>query len=463
MRLTVLLITAALAAHADPKPNVVFVLADQWRAQATGYAGDPNLRGKTPVLDRLAAESVNFRNAVSCTPVCTPYRASLLTGQYPLRHGLFLNDAPLGTAATSIAQAFAAAGYDTAYIGKWHVDGHGRTAHIPEARRQGFAYWKALECAHDYNRSPHYAQDDTQRRIWDGYDAFAQTKDAQSYIAARGRDAKPFLLVLSWGPPHNPYDTAPAAYRQMFDPAAITLRPNAKDTPAYRKDLAGYYAHIAALDASLGDLLKTIDAAGIRGNTLFVFTSDHGDMLGSHDAIRKQKPWDESIRVPLLIRLPGAPAPGRALGMPINTPDLMPTLLGLCGIPAPATVEGDDFSAVVRGGRPEPQGHAALIACYTPFGEWGVRQGGREYRGVRTPRHTYVRDLNGPWMLFDNHADPYQLTNIVNRVASADLQQRLDGDLRCLLERTGDDFRPGAEYIRKWGYAVDATGTLPTD
>ena len=441
----------------DRKPNVVFVLADQWRVQACGYAGDPNLKDRTPHLDRLASESVRFTHAVSCCPVCTPYRASLLTGQYPLTHGLFLNDVCLGTNATSLAQAFARAGYDTAYIGKWHVDGHGRSAYIPPERRQGFDYWKVLECTHDYNRSPYYADGDPTLRLWDGYDVEAQTRDAQTYLSAHARAAKPFLLVLSWGPPHNPYGTAPERYRRLFDAAQLTLRPNVEGDP--RKDLAGYYAHIAAMDDCLGDLMRTLDETGLRDNTVLVFTADHGDMLGSHDQIRKQKPWDESIRVPLLVRAPAVQKSGRAIDAPINAPDLMPTLLGLCGVPVPSTVQGEDCSGWIRGTAPSDR--AALIACYTPFGEWTRARGGREYRGVRTVRYTYVRDLGGPWLLYDNACDPYQQTNLVGRAECAALQAQLEGELQKLLGDTKDDFQPGPAYIAKWGYTVDKTGTVP--
>ena len=443
------------------KPNVVFVLADQWRAQACGYTGDPNLQGKTPELDRLASESVDFTHAVSCCPVCTPYRASLITGQYPLTHGLFLNDVCLSTKATSLAQAYAQAGYDTAYIGKWHLDGHGRSAYIPPERRQGFDYWKVLECTHAYNRSPYYAGNDSSLRVWEGYDVIAQTRDAQAYIAGQARQAKPFLLILSWGPPHNPYETAPEAYRRLFEAERLALRPNVdKGDRAARRDLAGYYAHIAAMDACLGDLLKTLEDSGLRDNTIFVFTSDHGDMLGSHGLARKQKPWDEAIRVPLLVRYPAAQAKGLQLDAPINTPDLMPTLLGLSGVRIPKSVQGDDFSALVRGAA-APADNPALIACATPFGEWTRDKGGREYRGVRTARHTYVRDLSGPWLLYDNQADPYQLANLVNAPEHAALQARLEAELQRLLARTGDDFQPGPAYIANWGYTVDKSGTVP--
>ncbi len=435
------------------------MLADQWRAQACGYSGDPNLQGKTPVLDRLASESVNFTNAVSCCPVCSPYRASLVTGQYPLTHGVFINDVCLDSKVTSIAEAYAGAGYDTAYIGKWHLDGHGRKAYIPPERRQGFDYWKVLECTHDYNRSQYYAGDDPTPRIWEGYDVFAQTRDARSYIASHAKGPRPFLLVLSWGPPHNPYETAPEKYRQMFDPEKIILRKNAERKHA--KDLAGYYSHITAMDSCLGELLATLDENGIRDNTIFVFTSDHGDMIGSHGQVRKQKPWDESIRVPFLIRYPAVQNGGRKVSMPVNTPDIMPTLLGLSGIPVPASVQGDDFSAILRG-QAAPEDNPVLIACPSPFGEWTRAKGGREYRGVRTKRYTYVRDLNGPWLLYDNEADPYQLDNLVNREEHKALQTRLETELVKLLKKTKDDFGPGQTYIAKWGYKVDSNGTMST-
>ena len=134
---------------ASRSPNIVYVFADQWRAQATGYAGDPNLKGLTPNLDRLAAEGVNFTHAVSTCPVCTPYRASMLTGQYPLTNGLFLNDLSLNPDAVSIGKVLKGVGYNTAYVGKWHVDGKGRGSYIPKERRQGFDYWKVLECTHN--------------------------------------------------------------------------------------------------------------------------------------------------------------------------------------------------------------------------------------------------------------------------------------------------------------------------
>jgi arylsulfatase A-like enzyme len=197
------------------KPNVIFIFADQWRAQATGYAGNAQVR--TPNLDALALQSVNLSNACSGIPVCTPYRASFLTGQYAHTHGLFMNDAHLEPNGESIAHAFAGAGYDTAYVGKWHVNGQGRTQPIARDSRLGFDYWKVLECTHNYNHSEYYEGDSTEKQVWEGYDAEAQAFDVADYIS-RHDGERPFFLTLSWGPPHDPYQTAPERFRNLYDP-----------------------------------------------------------------------------------------------------------------------------------------------------------------------------------------------------------------------------------------------------
>jgi arylsulfatase A-like enzyme len=446
-------------AETPRRPNVVYVFADQWRAQATGYAGDPNVQ--TPHIDEMHGQCLNLPNAVSGWPVCSPYRGSLITGQYPHVHGVFCNDVCLNRGSISIAEAFKGVGYHTGYIGKWHLDGHGRTSFIPRERRQGFQYWKVLECTHNYNESYYYGDADEKLK-WEGYDVFAQTRDAQQYIRDHAANG-PFALFLSWGPPHNPYQTAPDEYNALYDPETLELRPNV--TPEMeemaRKDLAGYYAHCTALDKCVGDLRQTLRDEGIADDTIFVFTSDHGDMLGSQGEIRKQRPWDESLRVPFLIQYP------RVLGtnarsdeLIINSPDIMPTLLGLSGIDVPRTVQGTDYSPVLRGeSNDRPEG--ALMSCLNPFGEWTRPKGGREYRGVRTTRHTYVRSLDGPWLLYDNDADPYQMDNLCNKPDATAIQAHLDRLLNQILDDVGDEFLPGAEYVRRWGYETDEFGTVP--
>ncbi len=167
------------------KPNVIFVFGDQWRAEALGYAG--NKQVKTPALDKFASEAVVFTNAVSTFPVCTPYRAGLMTGQYPLTHQVIYNDKALKSDAVCIADVYKEAGYQTAYIGKWHINGDERSAFIPKERRQGFDYWKVLECTHDYNNSWYWDNDD-QKKMWEGYDAIAQTNDAIGYLKKQNEE-----------------------------------------------------------------------------------------------------------------------------------------------------------------------------------------------------------------------------------------------------------------------------------
>ena len=448
------------AAENPARPNVLIVIADQWRAQAFGFAGDPNV--KTPRFDALSNHCVNFPYAVSGLPVCSPTRASLLTGQRPLTHGVFLNDVQLNPDAVTLAKCLKSANYNTACIGKWHIDGRGRSAFIPKERRQGFDYWRVLECTHNYNKSFYFADTDESCQ-WTGYDANAQTNDACDYLKKQAVADKPFLMLLSWGPPHDPYLTAPEQYRAMYDPAKLILRPNVPaDAQAQtRKILAGYYAHCTALDACMGQLLDTLDAAGLSKNTLVIFTSDHGDMLGSQGLYKKQKPYDESARVPMLWRWPAAFGDAaKILDAPINTEDLMPTILSLCGAPIPPSVEGLDYGAYIKGGK-NPSDGATVIQCVAPFGEWERRAGGKEYRAVRTRTHTYVKDLNGPWLLFDNIADPYQMKNLAADPLNAALRLELDTVLMRKLKERNDNFLPGEDYIRKWEYKVNANGTMP--
>jgi arylsulfatase A-like enzyme len=442
------------------RPNVFILMADQWRAQAFGYTGDPNV--KTPHLDALEHESVNFTHAISSLPVCCPARASLLTGQRALTHGVFMNDAPLATDAVTFAKVLRAQGYDTGYVGKWHLNGDGRSAFIPRERRQGFDYWKVLECTHNYNHSFYYG-DTPEKLEWPGYDAIAQTRDAQEYLRSRATNSRPFLFVLSWGPPHEPYGTAPKKFQALYDPATLTLRGNVPPGPVkgWRRDLAGYYAHCSALDDCAGQVMQTLSDTGLDRNTIVIFTSDHGDMLGSHGMVKKQKPFDESIRVPMLFRCP--PALGikaRRLDAVISSEDFMPTLLGLCHAPITPTVQGIDYSGYMRG-KKNPSDGAALISCVAPFSDWAHSKGGREYRGIRTERFTYARGLDGPWLLFDNDKDPLQLTNLVNQPSGAKWQKKLDKTLQGKLRQTHDQFLPSADYIKQWGYPVDADGGVP--
>lgn len=439
----------ALLGQRTRRPNVLFILADEWRAQSTGYSGDRNVT--TPVLDRLAAQSVNFVNAISGCPVCCPYRASLLTGQYPLTHGVFVNDVELKPNGPTLAETFRRAGYSTGFIGKWHVYGspdgnYGRRlAFIPPEKRFGFDYWKACECTHEYNHSLYYEGDDPTPKYWPGYDAIAQTEDACRIIEQKSSD--PFLLLLSLGPPHFPYATAPERYQEMYRNRELKPRSNVPEDK--RKEAAeilrGYYAHMAALDDCLERILRTLEKTGAAEDTIVVFTSDHGDMMLSQGLTTKLYPWDESIRVPLLVRYPRKfGRKGRSIRAPISAPDLMPTLLGMCGVAIPDSVEGKDLSP----GASRTSRDAAFLNLPVPITE-ARRYGFAEYRGLRTERYTYVRSIHGPWLLYDNERDPFQMRNLCGR--DRELQARMDRVLDETLRRLKDDFLPASEYAKRAG------------
>jgi arylsulfatase A-like enzyme len=247
----------------------------------------------------------------------------------------------------------------------------------------------------------------------------------------------------------------------MFKDAGIQLR---KNVPKENRDeaiagLRGYYAHMAALDECFSRLLATLDRAKIAEDTIVVFTSDHGDMMLSQGLTTKLHPWDESIRVPFLVRYPRKLGKkGRKLQTPLNSPDIFPTLMGLCGLPTPSTVEGIDHSRIMTG-QPEPTAErGTLLSLPVPITE-ARKYGFAEYRGLRTQRHTYVRSIHGPWLLYDNQTDPYQMNNLIGK--SRSLQSTLDRELDAELKRRKDDFLPAAEYLRRAGLSHYREANVP--
>ena len=231
---------------------------------------------------------------------------------------------------------------------------------------------------------------------------------------------------------------------------------------AAQKDISGYYAHISALDSAVQKLNQAVIDKGIEQDTIFIYTSDHGDMLYSQGHIRKQKPWDESIRVPFLMKYPRLFGKNHSVNDRLfNSVDIMPTLLGLCGIDIPDAVQGKNFAPYLSGKDADFDVDAVILECISPFGEYDRAAGGREYRGLRTKRYTYARDLNGPWLLYDNEKDPYQQKNLIDTAEYKETAEKLDKRLTELLEERGDKFLPGSEYISQFGYTVDETGTVP--
>lgn len=442
-------------------PNVVFIMVDQWRMQDFGYTG--NKQVKTPHIDKLASESINFTHAVASTPVCASTRASIMSGQYPLTHGVFYNDKPFHPNGPVLAEIYKDAGYKTGYVGKWHMNGgpdslgmmEKRDLPIPKERRLGFDFWKVYECTHNYNDSYYYDENNVKHK-WPGYDAIAQTDTVISFIENHADN--PFFMFLSYGPPHAPYLTAPEKYQDLYKDIEVELRPNVLDSYSdiAKKNIAGYYAHMTAIDDCIARLQIAIKDQGIEDNTIFVFTSDHGDMLWSHGMTKKQKPWDESIRIPFLIKYPQEfGRSGKHMTVPFGTPDVMPTLLDLSKLNIPTKVEGRSYLNIIKAKETVEEDFAALISCPVPFHQWNFRKGGKEYRGLRTNRYTYARDLNGPWILYDNEVDPYQMNNVLGQEDYAEIQNSLEIELTRQLKETNDQFLPAHDYMRQWSYGWD--------
>ena len=291
------------------RPNVILLFPDQMRGQAMGCAGNDQVH--TPHMNRLAGGGLRLPNTFANTPVCCPARATMLTGKYPHKHGLKINDLRLRESQVTIAELLSDAGYATGFIGKWHLDGGIRQPGFipPGPRRQGFSFWGANECSHRHFDTAYFRDDPTPIPIKQ-FESIVWTDLAIEFVRAN-RD-KPFFLMIGMGPPHNPYK-APPEYSRLYDPATLTMRPNWQPGTRLgsRKDIAEYYAMITAVDDNIGRLLGVLDALDLTADTLIIFTSDHGDMLGSQGMFLKRKPFEESIRVPGIIRYPRRIKPGQ--------------------------------------------------------------------------------------------------------------------------------------------------------
>lgn len=436
------------------KPNLLFILTDQMRATAVGCAGVEQVI--TPNLDALAAQGTRFTRAIANSPACSPSRASLWSGMHAINHQVVNNDIPLRTDFKSFGHALNEEGYRCGYIGKWHLDCNDRGIFIsPGARRQGFDdFWAAFNCNHDYFEG-YYYRDDDPNPVWiDGYEPDAQTDLAIDYLSRKVKQPDPFSLVLSWGPPHDPYRDVPEKYLDLYPEKDLRLKPNVP-ADADRRDIAGYYAHMTALDDCLGRLLRALDENGLSENTIVVFTSDHGDMLHSQGEMYKSKPWIESVNIPLIMRWPGKIPAGRTSDGPLSTVDFMPTLLNLCGAEIPPQTEGEELSRFVLGDETAARAsvfiNQPVVPTFFTHPAW---------RGVVTRTHTYARTRERPWVLYDDLADPHQLNNLIESPNHEVLLRSMEQLLQAWLRRIGDPFESSEEVAAKY-YPGSVDGVMP--
>ncbi len=473
------------AVSAARRPNILVVMADQWRPQAMGCAGaDPVA---TPCMDAFAREGTLLERAYCCSPICTPSRASILSGKHPFSLGMMHNWLQFPAGEATAAKAFAAAGYRTGWIGKWHLDAFlpGDQENIwniftpPGERRLGFQYWYAHGCNHNHFTRK-YMDTGGNLHVSPGWQIGYETDVAIRYLeraAAREEGDAPFLLFLSWSPPHTnhggdprfvpdggPQYHAPEEFERPYRRADLPVRGNA-DAALYREAAPGYFGAVASMDREYGRLLGAVERLGLAEDTIVALTADHGEMLGSHGLMTKDVWFEESIGIPFLIRWPGRIPAGERRRFLFSTVDFFPTFAGLAGVDIPGGLHGRDRSACMRGAA-AGHGDGLFLAheAGSPFGKVAPdvtgypHEPGRRWRGVRTDRFTYAVVNHGPdsiyhapgygaalpagvrEVLYDNEADPLQQRPIFEGQGHDAVLAEMRGRVRGWLDSLGDPF-----------------------
>ena len=473
----------AMGASAERgKPNVLYVFSDQHRAMS--LPGDDVNSMVAPNIDAFRRQNFSMERCISNYPLCTPYRGILISGRWPYQTGITRNNVPIGVDRVSLGQAFKDAGYRTAYVGKWHLQGNDRSFVPPGPGRQGFDDWHAWGNTNAHYRSWTYDPDTGARIQPPGWNGTTMTDQAIEILRHQPK-GQPWFMVVSWNPPHPPFNP-PKVDADLYPAENLKLRPNVrlslegKTAPgpsrpltseaAMRQATQGYYGGITGIDVEFGRLLKALDDTGQAQDTIVVYTSDHGEMLGSQGRMSKQAPFEESCRVPFFVRYPGVTPQGRGSEALFAAIDIFPTLCGLAGLAVPQACAGRDLSAILRGQGGVSQDIVFLMnetperaADSDDEEEDGAAAGhrGREgpghidfvnlpsFRGARTDTHTYAVDPSGRWCLYDNIADPYQMKNLVRDPAQRPLIETFDAAIMRWLGKVGDPF-PYAQAIRSY-------------
>lgn len=464
-------------------PNIIYIFADQWRRQAVGFRNeDPVI---TPNIDRFAAEGLVFDNALSCTPLCSPHRAALLTGKYPQSNGVYTNckigaDVMLQPDENCVSDVLKSAGYHTGYIGKWHLDlpeqnvceepvsgARNWDAYTPPGpKRHGFDFWYSYG-AYDHHLAPHYWRDSPEMIQVDQWSLEHETDVALDYIRSHTGKDEPFALFLSWNPPHSPFELVPEKYKAIYADRPLKLRANVQadslmahtgepfesgqeNLERYMRD---YFAAITGLDEQFGRIVEAVRELGMEEDTLIVLSSDHGELMGSHGLMAKHSWHEESIGIPCIMRWPDRIEKGRT-SLLFNSVDIMPTLLGLASLPIPDSVEGSDFSGTILG-REQSDTETAFLCAFPgrkevieQFAKEGLDNREYGWRAVRSQRYTYVVHRGyAPYektlrYLYDLEQDPYQLhPTVLAEEPNEGVAVELEQQLQVWLNRTGDRFR----------------------
>ena len=474
--LTVGIPTTTMAQQKQPEhPNLIFIITDQLRNDVFGCRGDEI--AKTPNIDRFKAESVDFTNAVAVTPVSAAARASLFTGKYSSSTGMVINELRLNPNQRAMGHVFTENGYNTSYIGKWHLYGtcsdheNDDCAFIPKGPdRLGFDdEWKAYNFHHTNMNSYYY--EDRKEKIYYGegsYEPEEQFRLAIRSLERLQKENKPFALFLSVGVPHDPWTKAnvPEKYYNRYKDVPFTLPSNWNDIPDkymdrntnpqrwvnyWKKNIPEmkrvYYSMVSSIDDYLGDLMLKVTELGLDENTIIVFFSDHGEMFGENGCIFKMIFYDSAAKVPFMVRWNGKIKPGREVDTCLNTPDIMPTLLGMMNLPVPDSVEGMNLSPLVLGEKCKEPEFAFMQGMGHTF-QW---KDGYEWRAVRDKRYTYATYLvDNSELLFDNIKDPKQTVNLVNDPKLFKVLEEKRRQMKNKMRQLNDEFKPCSWYRGRW-------------
>ncbi len=414
------------------RPNILFIYTDDQRWDALGVVqreqGDrarfPWLQ--TPNLDKLAAQGLRFRNAFVVNSLCAPSRASFLTGAYGFRNGVVNNHTPFPVENVTYPSLLREAGYKTAYVGKWHMDGQ-------TGKRPGFYYSASFIGQGVYFDCPF--EIDGVKTPTTGWVDDVSTSYAIDFMK-QAKDS-PFALVLGYKTAHGPF-TPPPRTANLYEQDNALSTPNfaapaiygaggnrpgaAASRPQQVNTNRGYFRGLTAIDENVGKLLATLDELGIADDTLVIFTSDNGFYLGEHGLGDKRSAYDESLRIPMLVRYPRLGLAGKTLDQMVLNIDVAPTVLDLAGIQPPDSIQGRSWLPLLKGN--STAGRDAFFYCY--YFERGFRV--PTVTAVRTDSAKLIRyPGHDEWTeLFDLDRDPYELKNLYNDPASASLRQQLE-------------------------------------
>ncbi|MES2463864.1 MAG: sulfatase-like hydrolase/transferase [Armatimonadota bacterium] len=444
------------------RPNVVVFFTDQQRHDTTGVHGCP--LDLTPNFDRMAMAGTHVAHSFTCQPVCGPARSCLQTGLYATQTGCWRNGIGLPDTLQTLAHHFGAAGYQTGYIGKWHLARDQKSNAVAIEERGGYDYWlaaNALEFSSDAYDCRLYDNDNQEVKL-PGYRVDALTDAAIRFIDERQDD--PFFLFLSFLEPHhqNHRDDYPApdGYAERYtgkwippDLAALPGigAPHVGGTA--HQHLPGYFGMVKRLDEALGRLLDTLTSLGIRDNTIVLFTSDHGSHFKTRNSEYKRSCHEASIRVPTAISGACFTGGGRLREL-VSLVDLPPTLLDAAGIPVPAAMQGQSLLPLLRGSGTKADWPEEV------FVQISESQVGRCVRTHRWKYNVVAPDKNGnkeassshyvEEFLYDLQADPYELTNLVAQDSHTEVRAVLRERLIARMVAAGEEapaIEPAAEQI----------------